>query len=175
MIKGPSKAGVMWLRVKTEEQWQILLTDLRTTSRGEDLFVLSKGAHMPPWPTTKLVLSYAANSPVAVKVSGDCYNLKAFLPAVGFEWRKSDYPYDRPTEEEKLQKLPCDWICVDGLSEFPEIVYNCTEVQTRGAIHNHSIFGPAIVIFDEMPVCSPGSFARCGAGSLRTSSLPSPQ
>ena len=47
-LKGPSKAGVMWLRVKTEEQLQILLTDLRTTSRGEDLFVLSKGAHMPP-------------------------------------------------------------------------------------------------------------------------------
>ena len=104
-LKGPTKAGIMWLRVKTEAQWLLLLTDLRTTSRGDELLVLQRGQNLPPWPTSKLVLSYAAESNVAVKVQGDCYNLKAFLPAVGFEWRKYQWPFERPTDEEKLQKL----------------------------------------------------------------------
>ena len=62
MLKGPTKAGVMHLRVKTEAQWQLLLTDLRTTSREDELLVLQKGQNLPPWPTTKLVLSYAADT-----------------------------------------------------------------------------------------------------------------
>ena len=57
-LKGPTKAGVMTVRVKTEAQFQMILCDLRTTSRGEELLVLQRGQHLPPWPTTKLLLSY---------------------------------------------------------------------------------------------------------------------